>query len=198
MKLYLKPVIALLAFSLLVMSSAQAGTKEKMVIALKSSDFELAETDISELAVGESRTIETGSGKVIDILRTQDGVELYVDGELVDMSFGEHGLHARHAQKTHVEIICDDDEACDDDVFILGGHGDFDVEILAGEDGEQIFIHKNLEFSCNDDDANSSCSDKTAWLSEHHDIELGEIHEQHVDGGPHKVIVIKKEISIED
>jgi len=38
---------------------------------------------------------------VIDILRTADGVELYIDGELLEMNFGEdfdleeiHELHA--------------------------------------------------------------------------------------------------------
>ena len=31
--------------------------------------------------LGESQTIETNNGKVIDLLRTADGVEIYVDGE---------------------------------------------------------------------------------------------------------------------
>ncbi len=56
-----------------------------MVIALNTDDFNLHETDISELTIGESQTIGTDSGKVIDLLRTADGVEVYIDGELLDM-----------------------------------------------------------------------------------------------------------------
>jgi len=100
MKHFLTPFIVLATFALLAVTSVQAKT-EKMVIAVKSENFELTETDISSLTIGEAQTIETDSGKVIDILRTADGVELYIDGELLEMNFGEdfdleeiHELHA--------------------------------------------------------------------------------------------------------
>ena len=69
MKHTMKAIFSLAALALLITTSAQAGSKEKMVIALKTDDFTLAETDVSSLAVGEAQTIETDSGKVIDILR---------------------------------------------------------------------------------------------------------------------------------
>jgi len=87
MKGYLKPIFALAATALLATGNVQADTEEKMIIALKTDDFEMTNTDISSLAIGESQTIETDSGQVIDLLRTADGVEIYVDGELLEMGF---------------------------------------------------------------------------------------------------------------
>jgi hypothetical protein len=80
MKHNLGPVFALFTFALLTSASALAQSREKMVIALEADDFKLAETDISTLAIGEAQTIETDSGRIIDILRTSDGAEIYVDG----------------------------------------------------------------------------------------------------------------------
>lgn len=119
MKHYLKPVFALATFAFLAASSVQAGSEEKMIIALKTDNFELTETDISTLAVGEAQTIETDSGKVIDILRTTDGVEIYVDGELLEINLDQDGLHEQHMVRKHVEIICDGDEGCDENIIML-------------------------------------------------------------------------------
>ena len=72
------------------------------------------------------------------------------------------------------------------------------LKTLTGNDGKKIFIHRNIEINCTDDDADTSCGDKHVWVSEDDDFDLEELHQQHVDGGPHKVIVIKKKIAIED
>ena len=103
MKHYLHPVFALAAFAFLAGTSVQAETEEKMIIALKTHEFELTETDISTLAIGEAQTIETESGKVIDILRTADGAEIYIDGELLDMDLHGEGLQEEHMIQTHVD-----------------------------------------------------------------------------------------------
>ncbi len=157
MKHYLKPIIALTTFAFLIATSVQAETKEKMVIALKTGQFELTATDISTLAIGEAQTIETDSGKIIDILRTADGVDIYVDGELLEVNFDTGGLHEEHMIRKHVEIICDSDE----------------------EDGV-------------------SCSDQMVWISEGEDIDFEALHEMHLNGEGHKVIVIKKEVVTQD
>ena len=73
MKHCLKPIFALATIVILATTSVQAQSEEKMVIALKTDSFELAETDISTLAVAKAKTIETEDGGVIDILRTADG-----------------------------------------------------------------------------------------------------------------------------
>ncbi len=197
MKYCLEPFFVLLALAFLATTSVQADTQEKMVIALKTSDFELTETDISELAIGEAQTIETESGKVIDILRTADGAEIYVDGELLEMNFDEEGLHEQHMVKKHVEIICDDDEDCDENVFVLHGE-DHDISQLVSPDGETIVIHKEIEIECTDDEGETSCSDKMVWISDDEDIDIEELHEMHKNQEGHKVIVIRKEIDTDD
>jgi hypothetical protein len=153
MKHYLKPVFTLLTVLILAAISFQALAEEKMVIALKTHDFEVAETDISSLAIGEAKTIETESGKVIDILRTADGAEIYVDGELLEMNFDgdglhEEGLHKEHVIKKHVEVICESDEECDKNVFVISAD-DIDLEEFheMHEDGQGhkvIMIRKEV------------------------------------------------------
>ena len=150
MKHYLKPIFALAALALLGTTSVQAAAEEKMVIALKTDRFELAETDISTLAIGESQTIETDSGRVIDILRTADGAEIYVDGELLDINFEDEGLHEDHMIRKHVEVICDSDEECDHTVWASEG-GDIDIdefhEMHLGGEGDKVFIIKKEIFT---------------------------------------------------
>jgi hypothetical protein len=197
MKHLLKPVFALVIFAILTSASAQAETREKMIIALKTTDFELTQTDISTLAIGEAKTIETESGKVIDILRTADGAEIYVDGELLEMNFDDEGLHEEHMVKKHVEIICEDGEECDKNVFIIKGDDNHTLD-LVGEDGKNIFIHKEVELSCTDDEDGTSCSEQMVWISDGEEIKLDELHKMHQDSEGHKVIVIKKKIVAED
>jgi len=197
MKHYMKAIFSLTAMALLAAASVQAETTEKMVIALKTDDFELQEIDVSELAIGEAQTIETDSGKTIDILRTADGVELYIDGELLEMDFDGEGLHEEHMVKKHVEIICDDDEECDKNVFIFSGD-DSDISAWVTDAGEHVLIHKEIELSCSSDDDETSCSDKMVWISDGDEIDLEELHEMHGDGKDHKMIIIKKEVYSED
>ena len=50
--------------------------RQPLVIALKADEFELHETDLSHLGVGDAETIVTDSGKTIDLLRTAEGIEI--------------------------------------------------------------------------------------------------------------------------
>jgi len=197
MKHYLQPIIALAVIAILTTTSAQAQTGEKMVVAIKTDHFALAKTDISELAVGEAKTIETENGKVIDILRTADGAEVYIDGELLEMDFDDEDLHKEHMIRKHVEIICANDEDCDKHVVI---HSDDDSDITEWitEDGDNVIIHKEIELTCTDDEEGTSCSDQMVWVSDGDEIDLEELHKKHADGQGYKVIVIKKESDTED
>jgi len=138
-----------LTLSLFGLQLAHAGADEadeptKIVVALTTDDFGLPETDISHLAIGDAETIHTDSGKTIDLLRTKEGVEIYVDGELVDTGLagmrdhdGHEGIHKR------IKIICDgedDAEACDE--LTLLEDGDIDLDALHGEEHETIIIRK--------------------------------------------------------
>lgn len=113
--------------------------EQKWVVELATDDFELAETDVGHLAVGEAETIHTESGQTVDILRTEDGLEIYVDGELVDL--GGAGLHEQHrVVHKRVEVICDGDEAdCEKMVWVEDGDAP-DVEALHGEAHETKVI----------------------------------------------------------
>ena len=200
MKHYLKPFFALLIFAFPAPATVLAEHEEKMIIALKADDFEMAETDISELAIGESRTIETESGKIIDILRTEAGAEIYVDGELLEMDFGDDALHEDHMMQKHVEVICDNDEECDKNVFVLAGD-DAEAARWVTEDGENVVMHKEIEISCTDDEGeDTKCSDKMVWVSEGDEVDLEKLHEMHLDGEgeAHKVIIVKKHKIVEE
>ena len=199
MNYLLKPVFTLMMITFLASTSAQAGSEEKMIIALKTDNDALVETDISELAIGEAKTIETSSGKVIDILRTTEGAELYVDGELLEMDFDDEASHfehkIKHKIKKHVEIVCDENEECDETDIMFS-----DEDVLfdwVSEDDVNIIIDEDIEFSCKDDEDGTSCSDKVVWISGGDDIDLEEIHKIHQGDEDHKVMVIRKKVVTE-
>lgn len=190
MKHFLRHILTLSIIAFLIVPPVQAETREKMVIALKSSDFKLTETDISDLAVGEAQTFTTESGKVIDVLRTADGAEIYVDGELLDVNADNEGAHDQHSVTKHVEIICRDEDDCDKNVFIVNG--------ADHENSEHVIIHEEIEVSCSDEEEGTRCADKVAWVSEGEEIDIEELHEMHEGDGEHKVIVIRKQVKKQD
>ena len=145
MKTKLGIFLSLILTTLLCAAYAWAGDTDKTVIALKTHDFELAETDISDLQVGELESVVTESGKTIDLLRTEDGVEIYIDGELLDMP-AMHGEH--HDGKMHERVIieceADEEEACTENmVHFSDGDMDFSELHEAGEGHKVIRIHKS-------------------------------------------------------
>ena len=103
---------------------------EELVVALKTEHFEIPETDISHLAVGEAERIVTEYGRTVDLVRTEDGVEVYLDGQLLDipMDGGERVI------REEIEILCDTPEDCEE-VRRMAEDGDVDLEALeAGRD----------------------------------------------------------------
>ena len=198
MKQHIRVIFSIAALSFLATTNVPAETEKKMVIALNADDFELTKTDVSSLAVGESQTIETDSGKVIDILRTTDGVELYVDGELMDLDFDRHDKHDNHMVQKHVEVNCENDTECDKHVFVYTGD-DSDVSAWVSDEGDYEMMHDDIEISCDIDDGDdSSCENKFVMISGHDGIDLEDLHEMHANGSEHKIIVIKKEVISED
>jgi len=190
------PLIAAGVFTLCALS-AQAGDEadktvaEKIVIALETDAFSIEETDLSHLGVGDAETIFTENGKTVDLLRTEDGVEIYVDGELLEMEGLHDGKHVTH----RIEIICDgDEEDCADlaamaaiedveidklhadghEVIIMHGDGeDVDVEVLTGEPHE---VHGTVHI-----------------VKEFEDVDIDEF-----DGGDDReVIIIRKKVEDE-
>jgi len=155
---------ALLSFSVLLLAawsiSAIAGGdsgqvhEKKVVVAVKTDDVELHEVDVSHLQPGDSETIFTENGKTIDILRTEDDVEIYIDGELVDAAKhaeGEHagGTHGEdgkvHVVRKRIEINCDDRDDCDEMEWVSedGNVVILDKDALS-EDGEVLHEDKKV------------------------------------------------------
>ncbi|MBT8061060.1 MAG: hypothetical protein KJO85_00150 [Gammaproteobacteria bacterium] len=157
----LSTAAVLLTLALLGSSLAMAATVEKRVIAIKTNDFELAETDVSHLAVGEAETVVTEGGKTIDILRSAEGMEIYVDGELLEMSFGEGEEAAAHRHHERKVIRCDSDQGecdhveieefieADGDIRLIRAHdADHDIHFEDGETHEShkvIILRKEIE-----------------------------------------------------
>ena len=123
----------------------EASEPQKMLIALKTDEFELHETDLSHLEVGDAETIVTDSGKTIDLLRTAQGIEIYVDGELLELDFShDQAMHDRHdAVHKRIEITCDDDENCEEHLWISDGEEiDMDAVHADGHHERVIIIRK--------------------------------------------------------
>jgi len=136
--------LAVAIAALLAATSAAArddANHEQMVVALKTDDVDLTETDISDLAVGDAKTVYTEDGRTIDILRTEDGVEIYVDGELIDMGLAEGlaALDGSHIVITkEIEVNCDTDEDCDE--LTWNRHGDEDADVSHDQDHDEKVI----------------------------------------------------------
>ena len=180
MKPHCNRILTLMMITLLTIPAAYAGEEKKMMVAIATDSFTLEETDISLLAVGEAKTIATGSGQVIDILRTPDGAEVYIDGELIEPGLGhDEGDHEMPFVRKHVEIICgdDDDAECEKHVMIKT-HGD-------------ASLHHDLEIDCNDEEGQGACDEHLIKIIDGDFVDIEEFHEEHGDGKIHKVIVIK-------
>ena len=158
MKTKISTLTLALLFTILCAGPAFADTPEKMIIKLKTNEFEIAETDISSLQVGEAETIVTDSGKIIDLLRTADGVEIYVDGEMLEMpdmsgASLDGGLHAIMHKQIHVECVVDgDDESeleCADELLFFPD-GDSDLEFLHTDGDAHTIIIIEQEVETND------------------------------------------------
>ena len=142
---------------------------QKMVVALTTPHFEIAETDISHLAVGESETIVTDSGRTVDLLRTEDGVEVFLDGVKLDIPMeGEERVI-----REEIEIHCGSDEDCESLTWI-SEDGEIDLEALEAEGAHRtIVIRRETEISGGEADI---------------DVEV----ESEGEGHEEKVIIIRK------
>jgi hypothetical protein len=125
-------------------------------------DAEMIEADVSHLQPGESEVFVTESGRTVDLLRTRDGMEIYIDGELVETAPDEAALARIHLAEEHIagrngeeitwsediEIDCraEDEETCSELVFIAR-EGDFeDLQALAGDHEVRVIrIEKHEE-----------------------------------------------------
>jgi len=134
------------AMVLFILATVNAGAGEpdgapedpEWVVALSTEDFEIAETDVSHLAIGDAETIHTESGKTIDLLRTEGGLEIYVNGELLDLGLeGAHGGY--QVVHTHVDIDCESDLDCEETIW-MSDDDEYDLESLHSDGHHEKLI----------------------------------------------------------
>lgn len=169
------------------------------VIALKTDDFELAETDISDLGVGESRTIVTAGGKAIDLLRTADGMEIYVDGALIDLGGG-----ALHQEEQHgFKVVCAEDADCEEMEWLEKSEN-VHVEVFVDGDGENTHIERTITIECS---GGEDCTEHEAMITlsgeslaghgeegEMHIVRVHALDGEQANENKHKIIVIDKRV----
>ena len=100
--------------------------------------------------------------------------------------------------ESHVEIICDDDENCDEDIVVIADH-DTEISDWVTDKGKNVVILKEIVHACSGDES-TSCSDQSIRMNGKGDFDIEEPHEgeDHQGEGRHKIIVIKKEVLAED
>jgi hypothetical protein len=144
----LKALPALLFCALLAStaSATEPGT-DLHIVKFLAGDATVIEADVTDLLVGESQTFVTENGDSLDVLRTHEGLELYLNGELLDPGLGGPGHHGQSAGSDkagtwsgkRVEKICQSDAAtgdltCDEEVWISGdATGEWD-ELTPGDE----------------------------------------------------------------
>ena len=162
-----------LLFTMASAGSAFADTAEQMIVKLKTNDFEIAATDIARLQVGEAETIFTDSGKTIDLLRTADGVEIYVDGEMLDMpELSGNRVHAGDHTIMHKQIHVG---------FALDGEHE-----TAAECADEMVYFSDRDSGCLSDEE-GACAHHNVWITQGEDTGFGALHEA---GDGHKIIRI--------
>jgi len=159
---------------------------ETHIVKVRTADAEVVEADVTDLALGESRTFVTGSGHTVDLLQAPEGLEIYIDGELVETRHGAEDLHERIAllhERSAEACEAADGSACEEHyayVYRTDAEGEMDAVV------EAIGSEINVELVCADDD---SCNE-SVWIDDDGlgDMDLEVLHES--DGA--RVVIIEK------
>ena len=162
--------------SFLIAGSTLANEEKTVVMKIKTDDSGVISADLSDLDVGDAKTIVTEEGKTVDLFRTEDGFEVYIDGELIEMPHMTVD-HSDGMHKRTIRVECTDDTECEEhhtlmfisevelsDIESVGElhkiveihSGDMesvDIEKLheIGEDGELIWISEDEDVMVDSD-----------------------------------------------
>lgn len=116
--------------ALLLSFSLSLSAKETLMIEVQGDGIEIHKADLSHLAVGESEIIYTDSGKELTMTRTENGMEILLDGEKIDT-----GPHMATAE-CNIEVIVNTDcENCEEELhelMVLAELGSDEVNCSAG------------------------------------------------------------------
>ena len=79
-------------------------------------------TSGADLAVGESRVIESASGRTVTLSRTEEGMHVDVDGNtIVVPDIGDHAAHIAMAQAGEIDVDIDHDALSDSIAISMAG-----------------------------------------------------------------------------
>lgn len=176
-------LLSALTLALAGSTLAWADTAElhtEKVIAIDSGNGSLIELDVSDLQDGEAMEAIGEDGTRVDVIKSADGLELYVDGQLLD-EFGRAMELASDKDLHMIRTACDDEgetEQCAHVTALVKEH----LTLTDGED-----ISKIIKIDCRSED---ECMD-LAWIDEL--AQGSDIHVEH----DVKVIRIEKHSSEE-
>lgn len=194
-----KPIFTLLAIFTLAGAPLHADDGNQLIIELETDSFKFGPTDVSSLAIGEVKTIETESGAVIDILRTMDELEIYVDGELLSPGFDHDPNLTLHTIKNHVTIICDEDDDHDcENHFLIHTQGDENMTTRINRDSHEVIDIEEIEVICIDEGEETSCASHVVQVGGDGVMNIPSSHQEHIDAEGHKVISIRVEADSND
>ncbi|MFK7954880.1 MAG: hypothetical protein AB8B96_02200 [Lysobacterales bacterium] len=185
----LNPVLGISGLMALALSAnmAFAEVRETLKIKVSTDDGISESVTIENLAVGASEVYTTESGNEVLVTRFDDGLELEVDGRVIDVKLPDVSAHseARHGKR----IFLSDSESLLDgsDVWIDNDGGE--VRVTSNRAAEVVVIGA---------DGDSLSEEELEALIHEHVEEMSiDVDTEHSDG--HEVIIIKKKvISIED
>jgi hypothetical protein len=109
------------------------GSDEASAVHWSSHDMDF---DMQDLAVGETRTIESEAGKTVTIARAEEGFSIDVDGKTIMMpDLGAHGTHMAFVSEGAIHEAIDID--VDSDVRVMKVHRPEGVTIVSGKPLDQ-------------------------------------------------------------
>jgi len=135
-------------FALLLYGGAVAASdQQKMVIDIETDTIQIDQLDITHLTAGDTETIYTDDGRTIDILRKDQGVAVFVDGEPLltpDMLHADQAADGGHKHKMMIRIECESDIECAEHHLPNGAewtgddpHAAHDVIVIKQSTGEE-------------------------------------------------------------
>lgn len=179
---------AVLIWAILLATAAIAGEQHRTKIEIQVDDDESglqsfkfdsedAGFNLHDLAVGETRVLTGESGNTAQVTRTEDGFEMEVNGEKIDLG-GMHDMEGMHRVAVHgdmkkhkkVKTIRTDDD-----------HGVTVISSEAIDDATRDRIREVLE---------SAGHDREVLFIDSDELTAGGAH------GRHKVRIIKKEVDV--
>lgn len=127
-------------------SYAGEGHEKKLIKLVLTEGTEPVEIDISDLEVGESRQVIDQGGQEVAVTHLEDGLEVTVDGEVIELPMvAHHGAHGADSGGHRKVIVqrSEDGDAADVDVDIEVLTDAHEVHGLAGHPRIIVRRHEN-------------------------------------------------------